>query len=144
GAENDLKRATQITRRMVAHWGMSEKVGPVAYQTGEDNPFLGKEIVEQREFSEHSAQIIDQEVSRILHEADDKARRMIHEHRASLDKLAHALIDEETIDDLQIEKMIGPSVNRRKRSIDADAETKPAAGAGITEANDAFQRTAAR
>ena len=60
---------------MVAHWGMSERLGPVAYRTSEEHPFLGREIYEQREFSEHTAQLIDEEVSRILHEADARAPR---------------------------------------------------------------------
>ncbi len=69
GAENDLMQATKLARRMVTAWGMSERLGPVAYRTSEEHPFLGKEFHEQREFSEHTAQLIDEEVSRILHAA---------------------------------------------------------------------------
>ncbi len=76
GAENDLKQATSIARRMVAHWGMSEKIGPVACRASEEHPFLGKEIVEQREYSEHTAQMIDEEISRILNEADSRASKV--------------------------------------------------------------------
>ena len=54
GAENDLMQATRLARRMVTAWGMSERLGPVAYRTSEEHPFLGKEIHEQREFSEHT------------------------------------------------------------------------------------------
>jgi cell division protease FtsH len=60
GAENDLMQATRLARRMVTAWGMSERLGPVAYRTSEEHPFLGKEIYEQREFSEHTAQVIDE------------------------------------------------------------------------------------
>ncbi|MGA0041256.1 MAG: ATP-dependent zinc metalloprotease FtsH, partial [Pirellulales bacterium] len=69
GAENDLVQATRLARRMVAHWGMSDRVGPVACHGAQEHPFLGRDVYEQREFSEHTAQIIDEEVSRILNEA---------------------------------------------------------------------------
>ncbi len=82
-----MKRATQLARRMVTHWGMSDRLGPVAYRTSEEHPFLGKEFHEQREFSEHTAQLIDEEVSKILHTAADRARTMLEENR---DKLRHA------------------------------------------------------
>jgi cell division protease FtsH len=112
GAEDDLKRATQLARRMVTHWGMSERIGPVAYRTSEEHPFLGKEIQEPREFSEHTAQIIDEEVSRILHQASERASSLLDQHRGSLDKLARALIEREVLDDLEIAAVIGPSPNR--------------------------------
>jgi cell division protease FtsH len=113
GAENDLKEATRLARRMVSHWGMSERLGPVAYRTSEDHPFLGREIVqEHREFSEHTAQIIDEEVARILHSADDRAGRLLRKHREQLDRLAESLEKQEVLDELQIEALIGPSVNR--------------------------------
>ncbi len=75
GAGDDLKRATQIARRMVSHWGMSERLGPVAFRLGEEHPFLGKEMAEPREFSEHTAQVIDEETVRIIREAADRAER---------------------------------------------------------------------
>ena len=81
GAENDLAQVTKLARKMVAHWGMSERIGPVAYRTSEEHPFLGREIYEQREFSEHSARVIDEEVSRILHEADMRAMELLAQHR---------------------------------------------------------------
>ena len=109
GAENDLSQATKIARRMVAHWGMSERLGPVAYRTSEEHPFLGREIYEQREFSEHTAQVIDEEVSRILHGAADQAQRLLAEHRANLDAVAHALEENEVLDDVEVEELIGPS-----------------------------------
>ncbi|MES1213403.1 MAG: ATP-dependent zinc metalloprotease FtsH [Singulisphaera sp.] len=112
GAEDDLKRATQLARRMVTHWGMSERLGPVAYRTSEEHPFLGKEFHEQREFSEHTAQVIDEEVSRILHAAGDRARELLEAHRDKLDALARQLCDREILDEREIEAIIGPSPNR--------------------------------
>jgi cell division protease FtsH len=112
GAEDDLKRATQLARRMVTHWGMSERVGPVAYRTSEEHPFLGKEIMEQREFSEHMAQLIDEEVARILHESADRARILLNKNRDQLDQLANALAEHEVLDNREIEELIGPSPTR--------------------------------
>jgi len=113
GAEDDLKKATQLARRMVTHWGMSERLGPVALRDGEDHPFLGKEMAEQRRFSEHTAQMIDEEVMSILNEAANKARQMLIEHRDKLDAMAKALEESETLDDSDIEKLIGPSAHRQ-------------------------------
>ncbi len=112
GAEDDLKRATQLARRMVTHWGMSERLGPVAYRTSEEHPFLGKELHEQREFSEHTAQVIDEEVSRILHAAGDRARELLEQNRDKLDTLAKTLCEREILDEKEIEVIIGPSPNR--------------------------------
>lgn len=112
GAEDDLKRATQLARRMVTHWGMSERIGPVAYRTSEEHPFLGKEFHEQREFSEHSAQVIDEEVARILHDAADRARDMLSEQREALDKLALTLEEREILDEREIAELIGPALAR--------------------------------
>jgi cell division protease FtsH len=112
GAEDDLKRATQIGRRMVTHWGMSERLGPVAYRTSEEHPFLGKEIHEQREFSDHTAQVIDEEVTRIMHSAADRATRLLEEHRDKLNAVARALIEREILDEREIEAIIGPAAAR--------------------------------
>ena len=66
GAEYDLKQATQLARRMVTQWGMSERLGTVAFRHGEEHPFLGREIAQPRDFSEHTAQIIDEEIRAIV------------------------------------------------------------------------------
>jgi len=120
GAEDDLKKATQLARRMVTHWGMSERLGPVAFRDGEEHPFLGKEIAERRQYSEHTAQLIDEEVVRILRESDENARRLLTEHRDKLDRLAEALEREETLEDVDIEQLIGPAAPRRTRNGPAD------------------------
>jgi cell division protease FtsH len=111
GAESDLQRATQIARRMVTHWGMSDRLGPVAYHTTEDHPFLGREIAQhERQFSEHTAQIIDEEVAKILHAAEDRAKRLIEQHSTQLTELAEALLAREMLDENEIAELIGPSV----------------------------------
>jgi cell division protease FtsH len=109
GASSDLNHVTRLARRMVAHWGMSDRVGPVACHTGEEHPFLGREIYEQREFSEDTARLIDEEVSRILHEADARARELLTQQRDKLDALATALEQREMLDESEVEEILGPS-----------------------------------
>ncbi len=125
GAENDLERATALARRMVTHWGMSERLGPVSYKLSDDDPFLGREIHQQRQFSEHTMELIDEEVARILHESADKAFEMLKERRGQLEKLAHALIKDEELDEQDITKLIGPSVHAAESNGKPPAEQKP-------------------
>ena len=107
GAEDDLKRATQTARRMVAHWGMSETIGPVAFRQGEEHPFLGREIHENREFSEETARIIDKEVQAFLQNAANRANTMLNENRSQLDAIAEALVEHESLDKEDLIELIG-------------------------------------
>jgi cell division protease FtsH len=107
GAEDDLKRATDIARRMVAHWGMSEVIGPVAFRQGEEHPFLGKEIHEQRQFSEETARIIDQEVQRFLTTGADRASELLIEHREELNRVAAALLENESLGKPELIELLG-------------------------------------
>ncbi len=117
GAENDLKRATELARRMVTRWGMSERLGPVAYSNGEEHPFLGREMAhEHRAFSEMTAQIIDEEVAKILHAAADQAKKILTEHPDKLVALADALLDREMLDTEEITEIIGPPWRTLSRS----------------------------
>ncbi len=127
GAEDDLKRATSLARRMVTHWGMSERIGPMAFRHGEEHPFLGKEMAEPREYSEHTARIIDEEIARILREAETRAKQLLIQHREKLTHLAAALEKEETLDETQIEELLGPPVYRVPEKL------KPE-GAGLPQA----------
>jgi cell division protease FtsH len=113
---------------MVTAWGMSERLGPVAYRTSEDHPFLGKEIHEQREFSEHSAQLIDEEVAKILHAAAHRASKLLTDNRAQLEKLSDALEQQEVLDEHEIEQLLGPSVNKRADTNGRVIEVAPVAG----------------
>ncbi|ODA32507.1 ATP-dependent zinc metalloprotease FtsH [Planctopirus hydrillae] len=117
GAEDDLKRATQLTRRMVSHWGMSDVIGPVAFRSGEEHPFLGKEMSEPREHSEATAHLIDQEVQRILVEAANKARQMLVDHREALDKLSLELVKAEALDYDQMVAIIGEPIPRTEHTL---------------------------
>src|SRR5205085_12652464 len=87
GAEQDIKQATKLARYMVTHWGMSERLGPMSFRIAEEHVFLGKEIQEPRDFSEGTAQIIDEEVQKLLREADRKAFEHLEKHRGELDRL---------------------------------------------------------
>jgi cell division protease FtsH len=119
GAEDDLKQATQIARRMIAHWGMSERLGPVAFRAGEEHPFLGKEMAEPREFSEHTARVIDEEIIRLLREASERAAQILVEHREKLDVLANTLEKDEVLEERQIEQLIGPRAWRPAETSEA-------------------------
>jgi len=111
GAENDLERATSIARRMVMNWGMSNKLGPVSYKLADDDPFLGREIHQQRQFSEHTLEVIDAEVQALLHEASDRAAALLRERRSDLDKIAQGLLKDEELSEHDITMLIGPSVH---------------------------------
>lgn len=109
GAENDLERATSIARRMVTQWGMSEKLGPVSYKLSDQDPFLGKELHQQRQFSEHTMEVIDAEVAKILHGAAASAHRMLAEGREDLEALTQALLDREELEEVDMQQILGPS-----------------------------------
>jgi len=120
GAVGDLKQATRIARTMITQMGMSEKLGPVYYQQGEDHVFLGKEIVESRTFSEGTARLIDEEIQRILTDAEQRASELVKTHRDKLDRIAEALLLHEEIDREEVEKiMAGVPISELRK------ETKP-------------------
>jgi cell division protease FtsH len=118
GAENDLERATHVARRMVMNWGMSERLGPVSYKLSDEDPFLGREIHQQRQFSEHTMELIDEEVVKILHGAADQAFNLLKERREDLEKLAVQLLEQEELTQVEIGKVIGPSVHAGKEHKD--------------------------
>lgn len=111
GAENDLERATGLARRMVMNWGMSDKLGPVSCKLSDDDPFLGREMHQQRQFSEHTMELIDGEVSRILREGSERATRLLSEGRVKIEGLARALLEKEELGDEEIAAILGPSVH---------------------------------
>ena len=97
GAGNDIERASELARKMVCEWGMSDELGPLAYGKKEEHIFLGREIAQHRDYSEDTARKIDDAVKKIILEANDKVTSMLTEHRASLNAIAAALLDKETI-----------------------------------------------
>jgi cell division protease FtsH len=106
GAENDIQRATQMARRMVTQWGMSEKLGTVAMGQKEELVFLGRDLGEQRNFSEEVAQLIDEEVRSLIKEAYETAKRILTEQRTKMDTVVERLKVEETIDAAELDKIL--------------------------------------
>ena len=114
GAENDLERATSMARRMVTHWGMSEKLGPISYKTSDEDPFLGGQIHKTSQFSEHTLETIDAEVHTILTTAAKRALDMLVEHKDDLEAITRGLMEHEELDRKQITEQIGESVHAAK------------------------------
>jgi cell division protease FtsH len=106
GASNDLERATKIARAMVTQYGMSEKLGPMTFGEKEALVFLGKEIGEQRNYSEAVAREIDAEVKRIVTQAYERAKQVLTEHRDKLQELARRLIEQETVDSAELKALL--------------------------------------
>ena len=98
GAGNDIERATGLARRMVTQFGMSERVGAMAIGDREQEVFLGREFGQRREVSERTAEMVDDEVKRLLDEAYAKASVLLKEHKDLLERIAQALLERETID----------------------------------------------
>jgi cell division protease FtsH len=112
GASNDLERVTELTRSMVTRYGMSEKLGPMVYGQKEELVFLGKELGEQRDYSDAVAHEIDEEVRKIVSDAHEKAHDILTEHRAALDRIAHRLIEAETMEANEFEELYDGHVTR--------------------------------
>ncbi len=114
GAENDLVEATRLARRMVTRWGMG-KLGLVAFKTDEQQPFLGYEISQGRDYSEATAARIDQEVQSLLEEAHQEVRKRLSDARARLDQLVEVLLKEETVGIEELKVILGPRPPEAKR-----------------------------
>lgn len=106
GAKDDLERATEMSRKMVCEWGMSEKMGPLTFGRKEEQIFLGKEIAQHKDYSEETAIEIDREVRRIVEECLTRAESLLKENEYRLDKLAEALLERESLNAQEIEELI--------------------------------------
>ncbi len=106
GAQNDIRQATDLARKMVCEWGMSP-LGPVALGSGEEPIFIGKEIAQHADYSDDTASIIDKEVRNLLREALDKAKDYLNRHKDKLESLTAALMERETMDDAEIRMLWG-------------------------------------
>jgi cell division protease FtsH len=106
GAGNDLERATDLARKMVCEWGMSEKMGPLTFGKQNEQVFLGREMGSQRDFSDQIAMEIDQEVRRLVTENYERAKRLLTENMASLKRLAEALLEKEVLDGSDIDQIL--------------------------------------
>ncbi len=108
GAESDLKQATALSRRMVGLWGMSEEVGPVYLGTGEEHVFLGREIVQEKAFSDSTATRVDQAVRELVENSLARAIGMVSDNRGKLELLVTALLEKETLDTAEVTAILGP------------------------------------
>ena len=106
GAANDIERATGLAHSMVCHYGMSDRLGPRAFGDSSGHVFLGKEITRERNYSEETATIIDEEVKRLIDEAHQYSLTMLREKRELLDKVSEALVERETLDDHEFRLII--------------------------------------
>ncbi|UCG14555.1 MAG: cell division protein FtsH, partial [Deltaproteobacteria bacterium] len=106
GASDDIDKSTNIARKMVTVYGMSESMGPIAFGQKEEQIFLGREIAQHRDYSEKTAIQIDEEVRRIVDEAYGTAKRILSEHQDLLHKIAETLIEKETLDGKEIDAII--------------------------------------
>jgi cell division protease FtsH len=120
GAGNDLERATDLARRMVTEWGMSEKLGPLTFGKKDEQIFLGREIAKHKDYSEKIAEEIDEEVRRIVVEAHKEARNILLENPGLLDALAKALLEKETLNGHEIDSLI-EDIRTKKVQIDSEA-----------------------
>ncbi len=106
GAGNDLERVTEISRRMVCEWGMSEKVGPVTFGKGDEQIFLGREISKPKDYSEDTAVEIDKEIKSIVNSNYAKAKKLLEDNIKLLHNLAEVLLDKEVIDAKELDKLV--------------------------------------
>ncbi len=131
GAGNDIERASELARKMVCEWGMSDELGPLAYGKKEEHIFLGREIAQHRDYSEQTAQRIDAAVKQIIVEANDKVTRLLEENRDILTAMAAELLERETIVLEDIDRIIA---ERREGGPESKDEAPVAAEADETTA----------
>jgi cell division protease FtsH len=114
GASNDMRQATALARNMVTQWGMSELLGPRAYGRREDMIFLGREIHEERDYSESKAVVIDAEIDTLIKQGLETAQTIITKHRDAMDRIANYLTTHETIEREQFAEIAGmPPANNK-------------------------------
>jgi cell division protease FtsH len=106
GAQDDLQKATQIATKMVCEFGMSDRLGPVAYKKREAETFLGRDLAEGQSYSDQTAQAIDEEIKRIIAECQEKVKKLLTENRSTLESLASALFDREVLDSDQVDRLV--------------------------------------
>ena len=141
GANNDLQVATELSRKMVREWGMSKRIGPMAWGS-QNQVFLGDDLMHTRDYSDETARIIDEEVERILREQEDRCRETLGRYRPALDAVAAALLEHETIDGAEVQRIITEAMGEpppekvRMRRADEELFAGSGAGGGVPHAAD--------
>ncbi|UCD86711.1 MAG: cell division protein FtsH, partial [Desulfobacterales bacterium] len=130
GAGNDIERATETARKMICQWGMSERLGPLAFGQKEEQIFLGREFAQHKDYSEETAVLIDQEIREVVTEAYEKAKKILTDNMNTLHALAEALLERETLVEREIEAIIAgdfpKSAETEEEETKEDAKTKDA------------------
>ncbi|MBK1667773.1 cell division protein FtsH [Rhodovibrio sodomensis] len=144
GAGNDIKQATDLARRMITEWGMSERLGPLRYSENEQDIFLGHQVAQRKNLSEYTARLIDEEIHRVIAEAEAKAREVLTTHFDDLHTLAKGLLEYETLSASEVQKLLnGESIDRsdpgggeksqpgRRASVPSSGRNKGGAAGGL-------------
>jgi cell division protease FtsH len=133
GAANDLERATELARRMVTEFGMTEEVGPLVFARRHGLPFLGRDLVEDHQYSEDVANRIDQEVRKIVDECHDRARTLLNAHRETLEKIVALLLEKETIERAEFRAVMAPDERAIRPDPNGAAAPRPKPNAPLDE-----------
>ena len=134
GAANDIKQATDLAQTMIRNWGMSEKLGPLSYSKGEEQVFLGREIAQHRDYSEATAQKIDDEIHKLINDAYQCATGVLNENMDVLHKLAELLLEKETVMGKELDELIKslrPGIELPSKDLE-DADQEPQAASEPT------------
>ncbi|MBL7136095.1 MAG: ATP-dependent zinc metalloprotease FtsH [Candidatus Marinimicrobia bacterium] len=115
GAGNDIEHATELARKMVCEWGMSDRLGPLTFGKKNEEIFLGREIATHRDFSEETAKIIDIEIRRIVEEAENRAKKILKNNLSGLYKLSETLLEHEVLDGQEIDRVLNGKKIRKKQ-----------------------------
>ncbi|CAN5746519.1 ATP-dependent zinc metalloprotease FtsH [soil metagenome] len=143
GANNDLMGATELSRKMVREWGMSERIGPMAWG-GQGQVFLGEDLMHSREYSDETARVIDEEVEGILRRQEDRCRDTLRHYRPGLDAVARALLEHETIDGAEVKRLIDAAQASTHNGAGPDGTEQTDTSATDASATDASAADAAR
>ncbi len=127
GAHDDISKVTQIARNMVTQWGMSQALGPRTFGKRQSMVFLGRDISEERDYSEKTAEEIDIEVKRLIAEAHEKCKQILRDKREVLDRLAEHLIEVETLEGDDLIAILDPTGEYRASRVDNATPTDPSA-----------------
>jgi cell division protease FtsH len=111
GASDDLQRNTELARKMVREWGMSDRIGPMAWGS-QGTVFLGEDLMHTRDYSEDTSRVVDEEIERILRAQELRAEQVLSDHRGGLDSVASALLEHETIDGREIARLVDEAYGR--------------------------------
>ena len=137
GASGDIQAATDLARKMVTQWGMSEKLGPLQYSANEQEVFLGHSVAQQKNISDETAKLIDEEVRRFVDEANDRAKKILTDYDDQLETIAQALLEYETLSGEELQALIKGEKIRTDDTSDSGSSMPPSASSAIPTAGPA-------